>query len=104
MSAYDTAKDIVRIGITAGLSNEVIGLLEKKATLLAEENATLAAKVSRLEVENIQLRTQVKNSQPVFGGLQENMGVLWKRAQTGFENIPYCRECKGHPLMTPIDF
>lgn len=31
--------------------------------------------------------------------MKENMGVLWKRSATGFERMPYCRECVTHPIM-----
>ena len=64
MSVLDTAKEIVRIGSTAGLSKDVIDLLEKKVTLLVDENFELSTKVSRLEIENAQLRTQLQHLQP----------------------------------------
>ncbi len=80
MSATDIAKEVVRIVNTHGLAKDVIDLLEKKLALLVEENATLSTKVSRLEIENAQLRTQLKNEQP-------SMGVLWKRTDTGVEPI-----------------
>src|ERR1039458_1548888 len=102
MSAADTAKDIIRIGTTAGLSKDVIDLLEKKCALLVEENTALTTKVSRLEIENRQLRTKLSNSQPPAGGFVENMGVLWKRRAKGFEPNPYCNECSHHPVMSQI--
>jgi hypothetical protein len=51
----------VRLRMTAGLAKDVIDLMEKKLSLLTEENTMLAAKVSQLEVENGQLRAQLKN-------------------------------------------
>jgi hypothetical protein len=101
MSASDIAKEVVRIANTHGLAKDVIDLLEKKMALLVEENATLSTKVSRLEVENGQLKAQLQNSQAVVGGFAESMGVFWKRTATGFEKIPYCGECAHHPIMTP---
>src|ERR1019366_3534778 len=65
MSAIDTAKDIIRIGTTAGLSKDVIDLLEKKCALLVEENTALSTQVSSLEIENGQLRRQLEDFQPV---------------------------------------
>jgi len=99
MSAADTAKDIIRIASTAHLSKDIIDLLEKKLALLTDENAMLATKVSQLEVENRQLKTQVQNSQTVTGAFQEHFGVLWKRMGKGFEPFPYCKQCANHPVM-----
>lgn len=113
MSAFDTAKEIVRIGSTAGLSKDVIDLLEKKLALITGEleisqrktvslesqMLVLTTKATKLEIENRQLRAQLHNSPPVVGALQESMGVLWKRTATGFEPHPYCNECAHHPVM-----
>jgi hypothetical protein len=99
MNASQTAKELVRIATTAGLSKDVIDLLEKKAALLVEENAVLTNKITTLEVENRQLKTQVQNSQPVTGAFHEFAGVLWKRTDKGFEKFPYCKECSNHPIM-----
>ena len=99
MSAFDTAKEIVRIGSTAGLSKDVIDLLEKKATLLAEKIADLEKENGQLKTENVQLRIQLQRTQPI--GFKESMGVLWKQTATGFEAHPYCKECESHPVMTP---
>jgi hypothetical protein len=106
MGAAETAKEIVRIGSTAGLSKDVIDLLEKKLALLMDENIALAkenvvliAKVSVLENENRNLRTQLQDAQPVVGAFHEFGGVLWKRTANGFEKYPYCKECPHHPVM-----
>jgi hypothetical protein len=99
MSAESAAKELIRVATTAGLSKDVIDLLEKKASLLVEENAVLASKISRLEIENGQLKTQLQNSQPVVGRFHEFGGVLWKRTEKGFEKFPYCKECAHHPVM-----
>jgi hypothetical protein len=99
MSATDTAKEIIRIGSTAGLSKDVIDLLEKKLVLLTEQVALLTSENMQLKLENGQLRTQLKNSQPVAGGFHEFGGILWKRTSNGFEPFPYCKECDNHPVM-----
>ena len=97
MSALDTAKEIVRIGSTAGLSKDVIDLLEKKVTLLTEEIANLRTEVSRLQIENENLHAQLQHTQPI--GFIEGDGLLWKRTPTGFESRPYCPTCSSHPVM-----
>ena len=99
MSALDTAKEIVRLGSTAGLSKDVIDLLEKKTALLTEEIASLRAKVSRLETENADLRAQLQRAQPQSGGFVEHDGLLWKRTTSGFERRPYCPRCADRPVM-----
>src|SRR5689334_10558128 len=114
MSAFDTAKEIIRIGSTAGLSKDVVDLLEKKATLLAEENLALArkldeaiTKISSLESDIAQLRQQLEQSQP--SGFVISEGLFWKRRSSGdFEPRPYCPECptprscrQSHPRRTP---
>ena len=75
MSAFDTAKEVVRMAITAGLSKDVIDLMEKKIALLTGEIGDLtqkvellSTKVSSLEIENGQLRTQLGNPQAVALG------------------------------------
>jgi hypothetical protein len=102
MSATDTAKEVIRIASTAGLSKDVIDLMDKKLALLTSENAELKTKVSAFEIEVRQLRSQLAYSQPVGGGLVENMGVFWKRTTKGFEPNPYCSECSHHPVMRVV--
>jgi hypothetical protein len=80
MSASDTAKEVIRIATTAGLSKDVIDLQAAKLHILVEENAELSTKVSRLEIENRQLRTQLENFQPFA-----------KPADI----CPYCRRATG---------
>ena len=116
MSAFDTAKEIVRIGSTAGLGKDVVDLLEKKVALLTGELfdahrkiALLTGelsdahrKIASLEAEVAQLRQQLQRAQPQSDGFVESMGVLWKRTATGFESHPYCKHCAGNPIMSPI--
>lgn len=78
MSATDIAKEVVRIANTHGLAKDVIDLLEKKLALLVEENALLSSKVSRLEIENGQLRAQLQDSQPVGDKLPEQAVQILK--------------------------
>ena len=99
MSATDTAKEVIRIASTAGLSKDVIDLMDKKLALLTSENAELKTKVSSFEIEVRQLRGQLEHLQPVAGGFHEFAGVLWKRTSKGFEPFPYCKECSHHPVM-----
>jgi hypothetical protein len=106
VNVVEAAKEIIRVGTTAGLSKDVIDLLEKKLWLLTDEmsllvkkNAELVAKASALETENSNLRAQIQNLQPVTGTFNEYGGVLWKRTASGFEKFPYCKECAHHPVM-----
>lgn len=96
MSALDTAKEFVRIGSTAGLSKDVVDLLEKKAALLTEQVATLERENAQLKSENGKLRAQLQASAP---GFAENDGLLWKRTPSGFDRRPYCPRCADHPVM-----
>jgi FtsZ-binding cell division protein ZapB len=102
MSAFDTAKEIVRIGSAAGLSKDVVDLLEKKVALLTGELSDARRKIASLEAEAAQLRQQLQRAQPQSDGFVESMGVLWKRTATGFESHPYCKHCAGNPIMSPI--
>jgi hypothetical protein len=76
MSAGDIAKDVVRLASTHGLSKDVIDLLEKKVSLLVDENAKLSTQVSRLEIENAQLRQQLQHFQPAGGIPKQTDDVL----------------------------
>jgi hypothetical protein len=62
MGALDTAKEFVRIGSTAGLSKDVIDLLEKKAALLAEQVSSLERENAQLKAENAKFRHQADES------------------------------------------
>ncbi len=71
VSAADTVKDFVRVAQTAGLSKDVIDLLEKKSVLLAEqvaslqqENTSLLRENRNLKLENEELRRQLQNARP----------------------------------------
>jgi regulator of replication initiation timing len=71
MGATDTIKEFARIAATAGLTKDVIDLLDKKASLLAEqvaaleqENTTLLRENRNLVLENQQLKAQIQNARP----------------------------------------
>src|ERR1039458_8201972 len=71
MGATDTIKEFARIATTAGLTKDVIDLLDKKAVLLAEqvatleqENTTLLRENRNLAFENQQLKAQLQNARP----------------------------------------
>jgi hypothetical protein len=55
MSALDAAKEIARIGETAGVSKEVMGLLEAQASWLAERISALEKEKAALTEENTAL-------------------------------------------------
>ena len=106
MSVETAAKEFIRTATTAGLSKDVIDLLEKKAALLTQqiavletENSTLTEEVSRLKTENAQLKNELRNSQPKSNPFHSALGVLWKRAGNGFERVPYCPQCPAHTVL-----
>ena len=102
MSALDTAKEIVRIGTTAGLSKDVVDLLEKKVALLTGELSDAHRKIASLEAEVAKLHQQLQSAQPQSDGFAESMGVLWKRTASGFETHPYCAQCPRPAVMSPM--
>lgn len=59
MNPADIAKDAIRIATTAGLSKDVIDLLEKKVSLLAGQITTLNDKLALSETENANLKKKV---------------------------------------------
>jgi FtsZ-binding cell division protein ZapB len=69
MSAIDTAKDILKTAMTAGMSGEVIGLLEKKIGLITDQ-------VTTLEQENASLKTENANFQRQAAELQSQLAQL----------------------------
>jgi DNA-binding MarR family transcriptional regulator len=76
MSAFDTAKEIVRIGSTAGLSKDVIDLLEKKSSLLVEKVVALERENAQLKLECGQLRQQLQHPKPVRELSDDQRAVL----------------------------
>jgi hypothetical protein len=78
MSVSDTIKDIAHIASTAGISKDVIDLLEKKAALISEqlatleqENTALLRENRSLKLENENLKTQLQNVRPKSDELEE---------------------------------
>jgi len=65
MGSLDTAKEIVRLSSTAGHSKDVIDLLEKKASLLAEQVASLESENARLKAELAQVGQQLQHASAV---------------------------------------
>lgn len=70
MDAAQGMKDVIRIAQTAGLSKDVIDLLETKAELLAEQvvtleqqNATLLSENNGLKLVNNDLKRQIGHNQ-----------------------------------------
>jgi chromosome segregation ATPase len=59
MGAQDIAKDAIRIATTAGLSKDVIDLLEKKIALLTEQIATLETEKANLKEKLADLEQQL---------------------------------------------
>jgi hypothetical protein len=79
MSTSNFAKEIARIGTTAGLSKDVVDLLQTNLSLLSDktrdlesENAVLKSNVAELEAEAAKLRAQIRDLNPVSHGLSED--------------------------------
>jgi FtsZ-binding cell division protein ZapB len=64
MSAIDTAKEIAKIAVTSGLSTEIIGLLEKKVTLLTEQVTTLETENKNLKAKLYDLEKELDRLKP----------------------------------------
>ena len=58
MSVSNTAKEVVRIAITAGLANDVIDLMEKKLAILTSELDTATDKFALVEKRVSELESQ----------------------------------------------
>jgi FtsZ-binding cell division protein ZapB len=78
INATETVKDFIRVAQTAGLSKDVIDLLEKKVALLAEqvasleqENSTLLRENRNLHLVNEDLKKQLDNARPKGDELDE---------------------------------
>jgi len=65
--AVSLAKDAVRIVSTAGLSKDVIDLLEKKLVLLTDELATTKSEIADLKTENADLKKKLDALEPKDG-------------------------------------
>lgn len=91
MNPWDIAKDIINIGSTAGLKKDVVDLQTAKLRILTDELSDARTRISALEIENRQLRSQLEDLQPV---------------QQPGEPCPFCRrktgqllELKKHPVF-----
>jgi hypothetical protein len=80
MSTMDTAKEIIRIGSTAGLSKDVIDLLERKVALLTDEITALTAKLLQSEHVKEQLASQLEKIQVEKDNLQVRLRDLQPKA------------------------
>jgi hypothetical protein len=65
MNLSNTAKDVIRVATTAGLSKDVIDLLTAKVSLLDEKLDHASIRVSELEAENKDLRSKIKDKPSV---------------------------------------
>lgn len=71
-----------------------VELLSEALRKVGEERDDALRRCAELEARLLRLERPPEMS--------EHMGVLWKRTTTGFEKIPYCRECPTHPIMFPF--
>jgi len=91
MSAIDTAKEIARIAVTAGLSSEIIELLEKKGVLLTEQVAVLERENAQLKAKVKELEQKLADLSPTPGGLDkvslDFLKLLFERDDLSTETI-----------------
>lgn len=80
INPIEVAKDILNLGTTAGVKKDVIDLQAAKLRILTDELSEARTRISALEIENRQLRSQLDNFQPV-----QQPGDL----------CPYCRRPTG---------
>jgi regulator of replication initiation timing len=76
MSVSDTAKEVVRIASTAGLSKDVIDLMEKKLALLTTELDDTRQKIAALEREKAQLKAEIDQLRKQLERLQPGTDAL----------------------------
>ena len=79
------------------LSLEQAAALEREIIKLRSELAASALEASKFKAESRDLHKKLELLQPA--GFVEHMGAFWKRTKDGFEPLPYCKFCEGHPIM-----
>jgi FtsZ-binding cell division protein ZapB len=86
MGGAEIARDAIRIATTAGLSKDVIDLLEKKISLLTEQIATLETENANLTKKVVNLEQEVDRTRPNQSGLDETarkfIKVLFERGSS----------------------
>jgi DNA-directed RNA polymerase specialized sigma subunit len=71
MNPLEIAKEAISIASNAGLKKDVIDLLDKKVSLLAEENIALKSEVASLNRKVADLEQQLDRFRPKTSGLDE---------------------------------
>ncbi|MCG8601077.1 MAG: bZIP transcription factor [Verrucomicrobiales bacterium] len=96
MSAANIAKDAIRIAHTAGLSKDVIDLLERKITLLSDQVTSLETENASLQAKIDQLEREPRDDAPIL----KHRGVAFHRRKDGsIEDTVYCPKCES-PLFS----
>lgn len=85
MDAFDMAQELARIGSTAGLSQDALDLLGRKALQLAEqiaaleqENTAVLRENRQLKSENENLKAQLQNARPNEGEISGQTAQVLK--------------------------
>jgi regulator of replication initiation timing len=81
MSAADLAKDAIKIATTAGLSKDVIDLLEKKLALITEESLFFKDSLSKAIAENEVLKLKISNLEEQLQNLSPQEDRLDKECE-----------------------
>lgn len=97
MSAIDTVKDAFRIASQAGLSQDVIDLLDKKVALLNQQIATIEKDNAALASQNAELTRENRELQQELDRLSSQ--TTWLRK--GVEHDPLMVETLKAFLLQP---
>ena len=71
MNPIDITEDAIRVVTTAGISRDVIDLLEKKLSLFSDEISSLKERNLFLREENLELKTQLKDAKNTISKFQK---------------------------------
>jgi FtsZ-binding cell division protein ZapB len=89
------------------LAQDRFDQLQREADQLKNEAVRLGQEVQRLQQENDALRSEAAElkkrlEEPAALGLVMHRGVYWKRKPAGgYEDVPYCPDCKGVMAKIP---
>lgn len=114
MNLSTTAKDVLRVATTAGLSKDVIDLLAAKVTLLDEKlvEASLSLEQARIKIaelmaENKELRNKLKDSTSVDDGLDDDCRRIllhFFETDQGFTIDQLASHFEFHPSVAKAHF
>lgn len=99
MGAIDLAKDAIKIATTAGLSKDVIDLLEKKLALMTEEGLFFKESLAKAITENETLKLKIINLEEELQSLSPQEDRLDKECE---EILPLLLETDRRPTIDQV--